>query len=75
MRYLREHSRASNLAAPDMLWNWMRLMPSSSRRAGYFALGPLNVSAVDDHLFIWQQRYSCRRRPTQAAMQQKMMHT
>ena len=62
----------SNLAAPDMLWNWSAVMPSFIQ--GY--LGPyLNVLPfVTIGLFIWQQKMFMPP-PTdeQTAMQQKMM--
>src|SRR5690606_34237708 len=67
----------SNLAAPDMFWNWSHMMPDFiNRGTGMFGLGPyLNIlPLVTVALFIWQQKMFM---PTpadeQAAMQQKMM--
>lgn len=68
---------ASNLAAPDMLWNWMHLMPEFiTQGTGFFALGPyLNVfPLLTIGLFIWQQKmFMPPPADEQAAMQQKMM--
>lgn len=67
----------SNLAAPDMLWNWSAIMPDFINRAeGIFGLGPyLNVlPLVTVALFLVTQKMAMPE-PTneQAAMQQKMM--
>jgi YidC/Oxa1 family membrane protein insertase len=68
---------ASNLAAPDMLFDWSGLMPEFiTRGTGILGLGPcfnlLPVFAIG--LFLWQQK---KMMPPpadeQAAMQQKMM--
>jgi len=65
----------SNLAAPDMLWNWQDVMPSfiagtSGWLGPYFNLLP----CLTIGLFIWQQKMFMPP-PTdeQAAMQQKVM--
>ncbi len=63
---------ASNLAAPDMLWDWSHVMPAFV--IGY--LGPyLNVfPLVTIGLMIWQQKmFMPPPADEQAAMQQKMM--
>jgi YidC/Oxa1 family membrane protein insertase len=66
---------ASNLAAPDMFWNWAHIMPAFvSGENGW--LGPyLNVlPLVTIGLFIWQQKmFMPPPADEQAAMQQKMM--
>lgn len=69
---------ASNLSAPDMLWNWTGVVPNFVvHGAGIFpALGPyLNVlPLVTIALFIWQQKmFMPPPADDQAAMQQKMM--
>jgi YidC/Oxa1 family membrane protein insertase len=68
---------ASNLAAPDMLWNWSGVMPNFiTHGTGIFALGPyLNIlPLVTIALFIWQQKmFMPPPADEQAAMQQKMM--
>ncbi len=68
---------ASNLAAPDMLWNWSAVMPEFiTRGTGFLGLGPyLNVlPLVTIALFIWQQKmFMPPPADDQAAMQQKMM--
>ncbi len=68
---------ASNLAAPDMLWNWSHIMPEFvTGGTGIFALGPyLNIlPLVTIGLFIWQQKmFMPPAADEQAAMQQKMM--
>ncbi len=68
---------ASNLAAPDMLWNWSHIMPPFiTSGTGIFGLGPyLNVlPLVTIALFIWQQKmFMPPAADEQAAMQQKMM--
>ena len=67
----------SNLAAPDMLWNWSSIMPEFvTSGQGFFGLGPyLNVlPLVTVSLFLVTQKMSMPE-PTneQAVMQQKMM--
>ncbi len=67
----------SNLAAPDMLWNWSGIMPDFVNRAqGFFGLGPyLNVlPLITVTLFLVTQKMAMPE-PTneQAVMQQKMM--
>lgn len=67
----------SNLAAPDMLWNWSAIMPDFvTSGQGFFGLGPyLNVlPLVTVGLFLVTQKMSMPE-PTneQAVMQQKMM--
>jgi len=67
----------SNLAAPDMLYDWSAFMPRFiSSGEGTFSLGPyLNVlPLVTIALFLWQQKMFMPE-PTseQAAMQQKVM--
>jgi YidC/Oxa1 family membrane protein insertase len=68
---------ASNLAAPDMFWNWTAVMPEFvTHGTGFFALGPyLNIlPLVTVGLFLWQQRmYMPPPADEQAALQQKMM--
>ncbi len=68
---------ASNLAAPDMFWNWSHLMPDFiTAGTGFLGLGPyLNVlPLVTIALFIWQQKmFMPPPADEQAAMQQKMM--
>lgn len=65
----------SNLAAPDMLADWSRWMPSLFT-SGFFNLGPyFNVlPIITIALFLWQQKMFLPP-PTdeQAEMQQKMM--
>lgn len=67
----------SNLSAPDMFYDWSRLMPEFVNRGqGFFGLGPyLNVLPIlTIALFLWQQK---KMMPPpadeQAAMQQKVM--
>jgi YidC/Oxa1 family membrane protein insertase len=67
----------SNLAAPDMLWNWSAIMPEFiTSGQGIFGLGPyLNVlPLITVALFLVTQKMAMPE-PTneQAAMQQKMM--
>jgi YidC/Oxa1 family membrane protein insertase len=67
----------SNLAAPDMFWNWSSIMPDVVNSGeGFFGLGPyLNIlPLVTIALFILQQQMFMPE-PTneQAALQQKMM--
>jgi YidC/Oxa1 family membrane protein insertase len=68
---------ASNLAAPDMFWNWSHVVPDFvSHGTGFFGLGPyLNIfPLVTVGLFIWQQKmFMPPAADEQAAMQQKMM--
>ncbi len=68
---------ASNLAAPDMLWNWTAVMPPFiTQGSGFLVLGPyLNVlPLVTIALFVWQQKmFMPPPADEQAAMQQKMM--
>jgi YidC/Oxa1 family membrane protein insertase len=68
---------ASNLAAPDMFWNWTAMMPDFvTRGTGIFGLGPyLNIlPLVTIALFIWQQKmFMPPPADEQAAIQQKMM--
>ncbi len=68
---------ASNLAAPDMFWNWTSMMPKFiTEGTGIFALGPyLNIlPLITVGLFIWQQKsFMPPPADEQAAMQQKMM--
>jgi YidC/Oxa1 family membrane protein insertase len=68
---------ASNLAAPDMLWDWTGMMPHFiTHGTGFFALGPyLNIlPLVTVALFIWQQKmFMPPPADEQAALQQKMM--
>jgi YidC/Oxa1 family membrane protein insertase len=68
---------ASNLAAPDMLWNWSGIVPEFiSHGTGMLALGPyLNIlPLVTVALTLWQQRATMPPpADEQAAMQQKMM--
>jgi YidC/Oxa1 family membrane protein insertase len=68
---------ASNLAAPDMFWDWTGLMPNFiTQGTGFLALGPyLNIlPLVTIALFIWQQKmFMPPPADEQAAMQQKMM--
>jgi YidC/Oxa1 family membrane protein insertase len=68
---------ASDLAAPDMFWNWSSVMPQFiTHGTGFFALGPyLNIlPLVTIALFIWQQKmFMPPPADEQAALQQKMM--
>jgi YidC/Oxa1 family membrane protein insertase len=68
---------ASNLAAPDMFWNWTALAPKFiTEGTGIFALGPyFNIlPLVTVGLFLWQQKKMLPPpADEQAAMQQKMM--
>jgi YidC/Oxa1 family membrane protein insertase len=67
----------SNLAAPDMLFNWSSFMPEFvNNGVGLFGLGPyfnlLPILTV--FLFIWQQKmFMPPAADEQAAMQQKLM--
>jgi YidC/Oxa1 family membrane protein insertase len=67
----------SNLAAPDMFWNWSAIMPSFITSGdGMFALGPyLNIlPLVTVGLFILQQKmFMPEAANEQAALQQKIM--
>jgi YidC/Oxa1 family membrane protein insertase len=67
----------SNLAAPDMLWDWSSLMPDIVNRGeGIFSLGPyLNVlPLITCALFVLQQKiFMPEPANEQAAMQQKIM--
>jgi YidC/Oxa1 family membrane protein insertase len=67
----------SNLAAPDMLWNWSNVMPDFINRGdGMFSLGPyLNVlPLVTIVLWILQQKmFTPPAANEQAEMQQKIM--
>jgi YidC/Oxa1 family membrane protein insertase len=68
---------ASNLAAPDMLWDWSSVMPEFvTHGTGFLALGPyfnlLPILTIG--LFIWQnKKFMPPPADEQAAMQQKMM--
>jgi YidC/Oxa1 family membrane protein insertase len=68
---------ASNLSAPDMLWNWTGVVPDFiTQGTGIFGLGPyLNIlPLITIALFIWQQKmFMPPPADEQAAMQQKMM--
>jgi YidC/Oxa1 family membrane protein insertase len=68
---------ASNLAAPDMFWDWTGVMPEFvTHGTGFFGLGPyLNIlPLVTIGLFIWQQKmFMPPPADEQAALQQKMM--
>jgi len=68
---------ASNLAAPDMFWNWSAVVPDFiSHGTGFFGLGPyLNIlPLLTIALFIWQQKmFMPPPADEQAALQQKMM--
>ncbi len=68
---------ASNLAAPDMFYDWSAMMPQFiTQGTGFFGLGPyLNIlPLVTIVLFIWQQKmFMPPPADEQAAMQQKMM--
>lgn len=67
----------SNLAGPDMFWNWSKVMPAMiTRGEGFFGLGPyLNLlPLVTVGLFLWQQKmFMPEPANEQAAMQQKIM--
>lgn len=67
----------SDLAAPDMLWNWSKFMPDFvTSGQGFFGLGPyLNVlPLITCGLFILQQKLVMPEPANeQAALQQKMM--
>lgn len=67
----------SNLAAPDMLWDWSRFMPDVVvHSAGIFGLGPyFNILPIlTIVLFIWQQKKMMPPPADEnAAMQQKVM--
>ncbi len=67
----------SNLAAPDMLWNWSRFMPDWVNEGnGIFAVGPyFNVfPIVTIGLFLWQQKMFMPPATDEATeMQQKIM--
>ncbi len=68
---------ASNLASPDMLFDWSGFMPEFiTRGTGMFGLGPyfnlLPIFAIV--LFLWQQKkFMPPPADEQAALQQKMM--
>jgi YidC/Oxa1 family membrane protein insertase len=68
---------ASNLAAPDMFWNWANVVPDFvAHGTGFLGLGPyLNILPLFTiGLFIWQQKmFMPPPADEQAAMQQKMM--
>jgi len=68
---------ASNLAAPDMLFDWQAFMPKYvTDGVGFFGLGPyLNILPIFTVvLFLWQQQKMMPpAMDEQAAMQQKMM--
>jgi len=68
---------ASNLAAPDMLFNWSGFMPGFiSRGTGMFGLGPYFnlLPIITIVLFIWQQKkFMPPAMDEQQAMQQKIM--
>jgi YidC/Oxa1 family membrane protein insertase len=68
---------ASNLAAPDMLWDWTAYMPAMvTHGTGFLALGPyLNIfPLITVGLYIWQQNsFMPPPADEQAALQQKMM--
>ena len=67
----------SNLAAPDMLWDWSSVMPNFINSGeGIFSLGPyLNVlPLITCALFVLQQKmFMPEPANEQAAMQQKIM--
>jgi YidC/Oxa1 family membrane protein insertase len=67
----------SNLAGPDMFWDWSGVMPSAiTRGEGFFGLGPyLNLlPLVTVGMFLWQQKmFMPEPANEQAAMQQKIM--
>ncbi|MEX0643037.1 MAG: YidC/Oxa1 family insertase periplasmic-domain containing protein [Pirellulales bacterium] len=67
----------SNLAAPDMLWNWSAFMPDSVNNGqGMFMLGPyLNVLPLVTVLLFLVTQKMAMPAPTneQAVLQQKMM--
>jgi YidC/Oxa1 family membrane protein insertase len=67
----------SNLAAPDMFFDWSGFMPDLiTRREGFLWLGPyLNLlPLVTIGLFLWQQKmFMPEPANEQAAMQQKVM--
>ena len=67
----------SNLAAPDMLWNWTGVMPSFiTAYRGFGSLGPyLNILPLFTvGLMIWQQKmFMPPATDEQTEMQQKMM--
>ncbi len=67
----------SNLAAPDMLYDWSGFMPAFVNSGeGIFGLGPyFNLLPIlTIVLFIWQQKmFMPPAADEQAAMQQKMM--
>jgi YidC/Oxa1 family membrane protein insertase len=68
---------ASDLSAPDMLWNWSGVMPAFvTEGTGFLALGPyLNIlPLITIGLFLWQQKmFMPPPADEQAAMQQKVM--
>jgi YidC/Oxa1 family membrane protein insertase len=68
---------ASNLAAPDMFWDWSKVVPDFvAHGTGFLGLGPyLNIfPLVTVGLFIWQQKmFMPPAADEQSAMQQKMM--
>jgi len=67
----------SNLAAPDMFWDWSGIMPATvTRGEGFFGFGPyLNLlPLVTIALFLWQQKmFMPPPANEQAEMQQKIM--
>src|SRR3954453_13412168 len=67
----------SNLAAPDMLWNWSSIMPEFVTKAqGLFGLGPyLNIFPLITVCLFLITQHMTMPAPTneQGAMQQKMM--
>lgn len=67
----------SNLAGPDMLWNWSSLMPLSVVKGeGFFGLGPyFNIlPIITVGLFLFQQKmFMPPATDETTAMQQKMM--
>jgi YidC/Oxa1 family membrane protein insertase len=67
----------SNLAGPDMLWNWSSLMPMSVVKGeGFFGLGPyFNIlPIITVGLFLFQQKmFMPPATDETTAMQQKMM--
>jgi len=68
---------ASNLAAPDMLFDWSGFMPAFvSRGTGMFGLGPYFnlLPIITIVLFLWQQKtFMPPPADEQAAMQQRIM--
>jgi len=68
---------ASNLAAPDMLFDWSGFMPAFvTRGTGMFGLGPYFnlLPVITIFLFLWQQKkFMPPPADDQAAMQQRIM--